>query len=117
MATLISLAVAGPATVSDLARRLDMSAAHASLVIGELARAGLVQREHDEADRRRIVVSLSDDAKPAMAQMRDRHAAALARFLTGLEDDEAGRFIGHLADLVTCLNTHAETPAEGPPCD
>ena len=76
---LISLAVAGPATVSELADRMDMSLAHASLVVGDLAQAGLVDREHDERDRRRVIVSLSDTARPAVAQMRDRHAGSLRR--------------------------------------
>jgi len=112
LATLVSLGVAGPATVSDLARRIDMTTAHASLVIGELARAGLVGRDHDENDRRRIVVSLSEVAKPAVTELRDRHAPALARFLTALGEEEAERFIGHLADLVACLNDHAGTSRE-----
>jgi DNA-binding MarR family transcriptional regulator len=100
---LISLAVAGPATVSDLAERMDMSLAHASLVVGELAGAGLVDRDHDDRDRRRIIVSLSDTAKPAVAQMRDRHAGALGRFLSELDDDDADRFIDQLSRLVEFL--------------
>ena len=97
---LISLAVEGPATVSELAERMDMTAAHASLVVGELARAGLVEREHDERDRRLIIVSLSETAKPAVAEMRRRNATPLVRFLGELDDDEADRFIDHLAGLV-----------------
>ena len=100
---LISLAIAGPATVSELADRMDMSLAHASLVVGDLAGVGLVDRDHDEHDRRRIIVSLSDTAKPAVAQMRDRHAGALGRFLSELDDDEAERFIDQLSRLVECL--------------
>jgi DNA-binding MarR family transcriptional regulator len=115
LATLVSLGVAGPATVSDLARRIDMSTAHASLVVGELARAGLVGRDHDDKDRRRIVVSLSEAAMPALTELRDRHAPALARFLVELGDEEAERFIGHLADLVACLNDHAESIRQGRP--
>jgi DNA-binding MarR family transcriptional regulator len=115
LATLVSLGVAGPATVSDLARRIDMSAAHASLVIGELARAGLVGRDHDESDRRRIVVSLSEAAKPAVNELRERHAPALARFLMGLGEEEAERFIGHLAELVACLNDHTESSRQVSP--
>lgn len=101
---LISLAIAGPATVSELAERMDMSLAHASLVVGDLAGVGLVDRDHDERDRRRIIVSLSDTAKPAVAQMRNRHAGALGRFLSEFEDDdEAERFIDQLSRLVECL--------------
>jgi DNA-binding MarR family transcriptional regulator len=109
IATLISLGVAGPTTVSELARRMDMSTAHASLVVGELARTGLVERRHDDKDRRRVIVSLSDKTKPALAQLRDRHAAVLAAFLVGFDDDqEAGRFIDHLTELIACLNTDSK---------
>jgi DNA-binding MarR family transcriptional regulator len=97
---LISLAIEGPGTVSELAQRLDMTTAHASLVVGELARAGLVERDHDERDRRLIVVSLSDAAKPAVAEMRKRHAAPLLKFLGELEEDEADRFIEQLSRLI-----------------
>ena len=100
---LISLAIAGPATVSELAERMDMSLAHTSLVVGELAGVGLVDRNHDERDRRRIIVSLSDAARPAVAQMRDRHAGALRRFLADLDDDQADWFIDQLSRLVACL--------------
>jgi DNA-binding MarR family transcriptional regulator len=77
-----------------------MTSAHASLVVGELARAGLVDRDHDERDRRLIIVSLSDAARPAVAQMQKRHAAPLLRFLGELEEDEADRFIDQLSRLI-----------------
>ena len=102
---LISLAIEGPGTVSELAQRFDMSSAHASLVVGELARAGLVERDHDKRDRRLIVVSLSDTAKPAVAEMRKRHAAPLLRFLAELEEDEADAFIEHLGRLIAHIRS------------
>lgn len=105
---LISLAIAGPATVSELAERMDMSLAHASLVVGELADVGLVDRNHDEADRRRIIVSLADSARPAVAQMRDRHAPSLRRFFADLDDDQADWFIDQLSRLVACLRDEEE---------
>jgi DNA-binding MarR family transcriptional regulator len=104
---LVSLAVAGPATVSELAERMDMSIAHASLVVGELASVGLIDRDHDEHDRRRIIVSLSAAAKPAIAQMRNRHAGPLGRFLADLDDEEAERFIDQLTALVAHLRDEA----------
>ena len=106
ISALISLAVAGPATVSELAERMDMSIAHASLVVSELAGAGLVERDHDERDRRRIIVSLSAAARPAVAEMRNRHAAPLGRFLAELDDDEADRFIDQLTTLIAYLRDH-----------
>jgi DNA-binding MarR family transcriptional regulator len=95
---------------------MDMSTAHASLVVGDLARAGLVEREHDDKDRRRVIVSLSNKAKPALAQLRDRHAAVLLAFLKTFDDDEeANRFIDHLTELIACLNTDASPRGGSPP--
>jgi DNA-binding MarR family transcriptional regulator len=108
ISVLVSLAVAGPATVSKLADRMGMTTAHTSLVVSGLADAGLVDRAHDERDRRRIIVSLSDKAKPAVAQMRDRHATPLRRFLADLDDREAERFIEQLTSLVTYLRDETE---------
>jgi DNA-binding MarR family transcriptional regulator len=109
IAMLISLAIEGPATVSELGQRLDMTPAHASLVVGELARAGLVERNHDERDRRLIIVSLSDAAKPAVAEMRKRHAAPLLGFLGELDEEEADRFIEHLDRLIAHIRGDTET--------
>lgn len=104
LGALISLAIAGPATVSELGERMDMSLAHASLVVRDLADAGLVDRDNDEQDRRRIIVSLSEAAEPAVAQMRNRHAGALGRFVSEFDDDDAAkRFIDQLTRLVECL--------------
>jgi len=104
---LMSLAIEGPATVSELAYRMDMTAAHASLVVGELARAGLVEREHDERDRRLIVVSLSESTKPAVAEMRRRSAAPLLAFLGELDEAEGDKFIDQLTRLVAHMKGDA----------
>lgn len=107
---LITLAIGGPLSVSELAQRTEMTVAHASLVVGELARARLVERDHDERDRRRIIVSLSDTAGPAVAEMRGRYAEPVLRFLRELEEDQAEAFISNLALLLAYLRD--EAPAQ-----
>ena len=102
---LIMLAIGGPLSVSELAQRSGMTVAHASLVVGELAKAGLVTREHDERDRRRILVSLSGTAKPAVAEMRERNAEPVIAFLRELDEAQAEEFIGTLSQLLTHLRT------------
>jgi DNA-binding MarR family transcriptional regulator len=110
---LITLAIGGPLSVSELAERTDMTVAHASLVVGELAKAGLVERDHDERDRRRIIVSLSETARPAVAEMRGRFAEPVMSFLRELEPDEAEAFISNLGLLLAHLQ--AEPPARPDP--
>lgn len=100
---LVTLAISGPLSVSELAERTEMTVAHASLVVGELARAGLVDRDHDERDRRRIIVSLSDTARPAIAEMRQRNAEPVISFLRQLDDSQAEAFISNLTLLLAHL--------------
>ena len=97
---LISLGIEGPATVSELAQRLDMTRAHASLVVGELARSGLVDRRTRRARPAAHHRLLSEVAEPAVAEMRRRHGAPLLRFLDELDEHEADRFIDHLTRLI-----------------
>jgi DNA-binding MarR family transcriptional regulator len=111
---LVTLAISGPLSVSDLAQRAGMTMAHASLVVGELARAGLVDRGHDERDRRRIIVSVSEAAKPAVAEMRRRNAEPVSRFLGQLDDEQAEAFISQLSLLLDCLRDEASSsPGNG----
>lgn len=103
IAILVSLAVSGPGTVSQLAERIGISQPHSSLVVGELARADLVNREHDPTDGRLTVVSLSETAAPAIAEMRRRRSGPLLTFLAELEPGEADVFVDHLARLIEIL--------------
>ena len=63
----------------------------------------VLERDHAAHDRRLIIVSLSDTAKPAVAQMRNRNAAPLRRFLSELAEDEAAQFITQLSTLLGYL--------------
>lgn len=111
---LIVLAMSGPLSVSDLARRREMTVAHASLVVGELAKAGLVDREHDPRDRRRILVSTSEKARGAIGEMRRRNAGPVMAFLRELDERQTKEFIGHLARLLAHLRDEVP-PQEAPP--
>jgi DNA-binding MarR family transcriptional regulator len=107
---LITLAITGPQSVSELAQRTGMTVAHASLVVGELAKAGLVERAHSERDRRRIIVSLAEKARPAVAEMRRRNAEPVARFLSGLDENQADAFIANFATLLAYLRDEVPEP-------
>jgi DNA-binding MarR family transcriptional regulator len=111
---LITLAINGPMSVSELAGRTPMTVAHTSLVVGELARAGLVDRDHDPADRRRIIVSLSETARPAVAEMRIRNAKPVISFLNQLDESQAEAFISNLSLLLAHLRDELPGEDAGP---
>lgn len=56
----------GPMTVSELAARLEVAPATVSLMIGELSRKGILDRQEDEVDRRKRIVSISQEYRPAI---------------------------------------------------
>jgi DNA-binding MarR family transcriptional regulator len=103
---LLILSLEGAMSVTELADRLGLKLATTSLLVGELSRAGLVDRSEDENDRRRKIVSLNEDfRKIAEPEVRERMAPfhrtlerltppARAHFLEGMRllNEEAGGF-------------------------
>ncbi|HLN15358.1 MAG TPA: MarR family transcriptional regulator [Acidimicrobiales bacterium] len=76
------IAVDGPLAVSDLARREGLAVSTASLLVTQLAEAGLVERHEDETDRRRTVVSV---APAHRAESEEVLATALAPLRRALD--------------------------------
>jgi DNA-binding MarR family transcriptional regulator len=103
---LIVLSLEGPMSVSELADHVGLTVATTSLLVGELSRAGLVQRSEDERDRRRTIVSLSEEIrKIAEPRIKERlqpfrrtlerlSPAARAHFMEGIRvlNEESGGF-------------------------
>jgi DNA-binding MarR family transcriptional regulator len=112
VAALVSLGAAGPATVSQLAERLNITLAHASLIVGAMSRAGLLERREDENDRRRTIVSVAEPHRRTIQRMIRRGAEPLRAFLQSLDDAEAERFITLLGLLVE----HLHAARENDPC-
>jgi DNA-binding MarR family transcriptional regulator len=63
---LLAVAAAEPISVSELARRLGLLLSSTSTIVGELSRAGLLERAEDDDDRRRTIVRLHEDYRDAM---------------------------------------------------
>jgi DNA-binding MarR family transcriptional regulator len=109
---LIVLSLEGPLSVSELADRVGLTVATTSLLVGELNKAGLVDRREDEKDRRRTIVSLTEEIRK-MAEPRIReHLEPFKRTLERLSP--AGR--AHFMEGVRVLNDEAGgfRPGRGP---
>jgi DNA-binding MarR family transcriptional regulator len=69
----MTVALLGELSVSDLAEQLDLSLSTTSLMVGELSRAGILERSEDENDRRRTLVRVHDAYRADLdAWMQDR---------------------------------------------
>jgi DNA-binding MarR family transcriptional regulator len=79
--------------VSDLAERLGLSVATVSLMTGELARAGLVERREDERDRRRTLVSVSEQYRDRLVPLVRERIGPLRRGLEQMDPKVRAGFI------------------------
>lgn len=78
----------GPMSPGDLSAKLLKSGGNLTLVIDNLEKQGLVQRERDTADRRMITVSLTPAGQALISQLFPAHAAAIAEELGCLTSEE-----------------------------
>lgn len=63
-----SVAALEPATLNQVATRVKRGAPAISRAIETMVRAGLVERQADPANRRRLALRLTDDGRAAMAR-------------------------------------------------
>ncbi|MFE2751728.1 MarR family winged helix-turn-helix transcriptional regulator [Actinosynnema sp. NPDC059335] len=83
----------GPATVNDLAERLEVAPTTVSLMVAELSRKGVLERREDERDRRRRIVSITDARRPAIDAWLARGARAWRVALEPLTPEQRRVFV------------------------
>lgn len=74
----------GPLTVSELAARLSVAPTTVSLVVSELHAKQVLHRRTDETDRRRHIIDIDDDVRPAVARWLSPGAHAWRQTLAPL---------------------------------
>jgi len=92
MPPLFVLVRRGPSSVGELAERLRLAPATASLLLNELSRAGLVERHEDEHDRRRTIVSVPPEQRRLFQQLADERIGLIRRTLSRLEPEAQAHF-------------------------
>lgn len=90
---LVVLALNGPQTVGDLARRLSLNLATVSVMVSELSRAGLVERHEDERDRRRTLVNITERYRRRLAPFVEQRVAPLRRALERMSPEVRQAFL------------------------
>lgn len=90
---LLAVAAAEPISVSELAKRLGLLLSSTSTIVGELSRAGLLQREEDEADRRRTIVRVHEDYREAMEGWLEIALAPIRQTLERLSPQARTHFV------------------------
>jgi DNA-binding MarR family transcriptional regulator len=90
---LVTIALRGGQSVSELAERIGLSLSTTSLMVGELSRAGLVERIEDERDRRRTLVRLHPAHAVEVADWMRERLAPVRRALERLDPEVRAHFL------------------------
>jgi DNA-binding MarR family transcriptional regulator len=106
---LLAVAAAEPVSVSALAGRLGLLLSTTSTIVGELSRAGLLERSEDERDRRRTLVRVHDDFRERMHVRLSVAFAPVRRTFERLEPDQRDAFM----DAWRMLHAEAARQADG----
>jgi DNA-binding MarR family transcriptional regulator len=75
-------------SMSEMARELAVTMPTVTGLVDQLIRRGLVSRRHDDKDRRRVLVSLTDAGRQALADVREAIVDLVARLLEGVSEEE-----------------------------
>ena len=96
LALLAHLEYDGPATVNDLAARLELAPTTVSLMVGELSRPGVLERTVDPADRRRRIIAIAPGYTAAIAELLSGSATAWEHVMRGLDPAERATVVSAL---------------------
>ncbi len=98
-ATLAKLAEAGALSQNALGRLTAMDAATIKGVVDRLGKRALVQTENDKTDRRRTIVSLTEEGRALFEALEERARAVTAETLAPLTESEQAMFLHLLRKL------------------
>lgn len=78
----------GPMSLSDLAQKILTTGGNLTMVVGNLEKEGLAQRQRSPEDGRVLIVVLTGKGKQLIRRLFPQHATAITRFLNILSPNE-----------------------------
>jgi DNA-binding MarR family transcriptional regulator len=100
---LAQLQEGGPASVSELAGKLQLTLPSISATTNRLVRAGLLDRQGDPSDRRRVINLLTADGSAVIERLEQGRRALLVAALANLDPGELDLLAGGLTALERAL--------------
>lgn len=98
----------GPIRMGEIAARLDVVPRSATGLVEALETAGLVERTVDPANRRSVLVNLSDQGQGILRDMADARAATAEVVFGVLDDDERATLAALLGRVVSAADRNQE---------
>jgi len=103
---LVQLADRGELTAGEFAKAAEVTPASATGMLDQLEKAGIVSRQRSAEDRRRVVVTITDEGQALVDRKRQRWNQVWDEALAGVDDDAlaaAADVMRRLADAFSRL--------------
>jgi DNA-binding MarR family transcriptional regulator len=89
----------GGMPMTRLADELGVALPNATGIVGRLVERGIVARSDDAQDRRRVVVTLTDDGHGLIGEMEEGRRERMSRLFSHMTDDQQQRLLQSVKDL------------------
>jgi DNA-binding MarR family transcriptional regulator len=99
-----AIGIEEPRKMSDIAKRLSVTVGTLTTNMNSLEKKAYIVRERSSADKRVVLVTLTDKGKKAFFHHRDFHKKMIKSIVAGLSDDEMKIMIKCLTNLNEFLN-------------
>lgn len=83
----------GALTAGDISRLLEMTTSRIAAVLGTLEKKGLIVRQADHADRRRVLVTLTESGTALCRMKRQCMLRRMTQLLAALGEEDAAHFV------------------------
>jgi DNA-binding MarR family transcriptional regulator len=107
---LLTMLARRPRTLSEIARIQGVTPATATTMVTTLEHRGFVRREVDEADRRRVVVTMTELGAAALSAAQAVAEKAIAELLRSVDPQELAA-MSESFDVVRRLGASEPSPA------
>ena len=103
----------GAMPMSRLADELGVALPNATGIVGRLAESGLVQRSSDVADRRIVLVGLTDKGRELIGEMEAGRQERMRRLVGLLDATQQRRLLQSVKDLHAAARRDAASETKG----
>ncbi|WP_159887394.1 MarR family winged helix-turn-helix transcriptional regulator [Paenibacillus puerhi] len=90
----------GPCPGGKLAQKMEVTPSAITVMIERLVQQGLVERTHDEHDRRIVRLSITEKGSDTLQRLRVIRDETLKRYLSYIEPDELEAFLSIFEKMV-----------------
>lgn len=90
-------------TAGEISRQLHMTTSRIAAVLNSLQKKRMIVRDTDEADKRRVQVTLTKEGRVLCKARREQMLNDMTQLLCGLGEEDAAHFVRIIAKIQTII--------------